>query len=97
MRSQDLLRSEAHAQLWLAVAHAAQKGMVCCPGAPVLDKALYGLTLGCAQAEHSLDDDLRASMALSEAGLSVKATLWKKGGLALGIRERVPGLCGVCE
>jgi hypothetical protein len=55
--------------LWLAVAEAAQKGMVTCPEAPTLDAALYELTCGCAKVEHSLDDDLRASMALSESGL----------------------------
>ena len=37
--------------------------------APTLDAALYNLTRGCAEVEQSLSDDLRASMALSEAGL----------------------------
>jgi hypothetical protein len=55
--------------LWRAVAEAVQKGMVTCPEAPTLDAALYELTQGCADVEHSVDDDLRASMALSESGL----------------------------
>jgi hypothetical protein len=59
----------AHAALWLAVAEAAQQGMVTCPEAPTLDAALYSLTCSCAAVEHSLDDDLRASIALSEARL----------------------------
>lgn len=79
-------REVTNTQLWLAVAEAAQKGMVACPEAPTLDRALYSLTLGCAQSEHSLDDDLRASMAFSEAELPVPATRWTKNGLAPGIR-----------
>jgi len=55
--------------LWRAVAEAAQRGMVTYPKSPTLDAALYKLTCGCAEVEHSLDNDLRASMALSEAGL----------------------------
>jgi len=64
-------RQAAHAKaaLWLAVAEAAQKGMATCSEAPALDAALYELTLGCAQAGLGIDDDLRASMALSESGL----------------------------
>jgi len=58
--------TRARAALWLAVAEAAQKGMATCPEAPALDAALYGLTLGCAQAGLGIDDDLRASLALSE-------------------------------
>jgi hypothetical protein len=89
-------KEQAHQQLWLAVAEAAQKGMVTCPEAPTLDAALYGLTLRCAEVERSADDDLRASMALSEAVLPVRGR-WRKNGFAYGIKRvgrltvRVPG------
>jgi hypothetical protein len=61
--------AHAKAALWLAVAEAAQLGMVTCPEAPTLDAALYNLTCGCAKVERRIDDDLLASMALSESGL----------------------------
>jgi hypothetical protein len=62
--------------LWLAVAEAAQLGMVTCPEAPTLDAALYGLTLSCAQAGLGIDDDLRASLAFSEAGDADLSFAW---------------------
>lgn len=89
---------QAQQQLWLAVAEAAGKGMACCSEAPTLDAALYNLTLGCADAGLGIDDDLRASMALSEAAVAVKPARWRKGGFAYGIKQvagrvtvRVPG------
>lgn len=85
--------------LWLAVAEAAQRGWVICPEAPTLQKALFEVARVCARAEHTLDDDLRASMALSAAELAVKPARWKKDGLARGIKAHarlltvmVPGI-----
>ena len=68
-QTQTRLDQSAHTALWSMAAEAAQQGMVVCPEAPVLDEVLYNLTRFCATAEHTLDDDLRASMAFSEAML----------------------------
>ena len=86
MRALSVREEQAQQQLWLAVAEAAQKGLACCSEAPTLDAALYKLTLGCAEAGLGIDDDLRASLALSEAAVSVKPAQWRKDGLACGIR-----------
>lgn len=78
-----------HQQLWLAVAEAAQKGMACCSEAPTLDAALYKLTLGCAEAGLGIDDELRASLALSEAkvGARLARGAWRRDGFAYGIKR----------
>lgn len=74
--------------LWMAVADAASRGMVCCPEAPTLDAALWRLTQAFASCTRRVDDDLRASLALSEACLWVKPARWRQDGFAYGIRRR---------
>ncbi len=88
------------AMLWLAVADAASRGYVVYAEAPTLDAALWNLTRAFARSVRSLGDDLRASLALSEADIAVRPARWRKDGLAYGIRPaywhgqitvRVPG------
>lgn len=67
-------REVAQERLWLAVAEAAQKGLITCPEAPTLDAALYGLACESAAAGIGIDNDTLASLALSEARLPA----WKK-------------------
>lgn len=86
--SKECKETIARRALWLAVAEAAQLGKVLCPEAPTLDAMLYGLTLGCAEAGLGVDDDLRASLALSEAGVEARGR-WRKDGFAYGIKRKV--------
>lgn len=97
MRRKKIAIMDARQLFWLAVAEAAQKGRVVCPEAPVLDGALYRMTLACAASGIGIDDDVRASIAMSEAELPVWPTRWRKDGFACGVQSinystvRIPG------